>query len=279
MELHTSIRKQTKARLALEGPAGSGKTYSALLLAYGLCRDWSKIALIDTEQDSASLYSHLGPFSSVGLGAPYHPTRFYDAIDLCDTSGKEVIIVDSLSLEWIGDSGMADQLSGKHYQDALKAHRAMLCALRNTEAHIICTLRTKRKLVHAKQEGKWRLLMAEIPLQQEGIEYIFDTVLRLDHQHLAHVIKDRTGMFSNKPAAPITTEMGQLLLSWCMDGELEVPDDLQIKIDNCTSVSELHLLLSKEDVDVELIQAFTRRRLELEGIETPQLHSLKGGLL
>ena len=279
MELNTSIRKQTKTRLALEGPAGSGKTYSALLLAYGLCQDWSKIALIDTEQDSASLYSQLGPFGTIGLGAPYHPTRFYDAIDLCDISGKEVIIVDSLSLEWIGDGGMVDKLSGKHYQDALRAHRALLCALRYTEAHIICTLRTKRKLVHSKQEGKWRLLMAEIPLQQEGIEYIFDTALRLDHQHLAHVVKDRTGMFTGKPAASITTETGQLLHSWCLDGELEVPDDLQIKIDNCTSVAELHLLLSREDVDVELIQAFTRRRLELEGIDAPQLHSLRGGLL
>ena len=36
MELRKSSKKQAKIKLALQGCAGSGKTYSALLLAYGL---------------------------------------------------------------------------------------------------------------------------------------------------------------------------------------------------------------------------------------------------
>ena len=53
MQLRVSSKKQAKIKLALQGCAGSGKTYSALLLAYGLCGDWSKIAIIDSENGSA----------------------------------------------------------------------------------------------------------------------------------------------------------------------------------------------------------------------------------
>src|SRR5665647_2694252 len=53
MELRKSSRQRAKIKMALQGPSGSGKTYGALLLAYGLCNDWTKIAVIDTENHSA----------------------------------------------------------------------------------------------------------------------------------------------------------------------------------------------------------------------------------
>ena len=62
MELKPTNRKQARIRLALQGPSGSGKTYSALMLAYGISQNWSKIAVIDTEHQSAHLYSHLGVY-------------------------------------------------------------------------------------------------------------------------------------------------------------------------------------------------------------------------
>ena len=49
-----ATRKQAKLKLAVTGPSGSGKTYSALMLAKGI---GGKIALIDTENKSASLYA------------------------------------------------------------------------------------------------------------------------------------------------------------------------------------------------------------------------------
>ena len=57
LNLRVSSKKQAKIKLALQGCAGSGKTYSALLLAYGLCNDWTKIAIID----SAVSYTHPEP--------------------------------------------------------------------------------------------------------------------------------------------------------------------------------------------------------------------------
>ena len=49
-------RSLSKLRLAVQGPSGSGKTYGALMLAKGL---GGKIAVIDTERGSASLYAVL----------------------------------------------------------------------------------------------------------------------------------------------------------------------------------------------------------------------------
>ena len=41
--LRVSSKRQANIKMALQGCAGSGKTYSALLLAYGLTKDWSKV--------------------------------------------------------------------------------------------------------------------------------------------------------------------------------------------------------------------------------------------
>jgi CRISPR/Cas system-associated endonuclease/helicase Cas3 len=46
MQLKKATRKQVKLRLNLSAPSGAGKTMSALRMAYGICKDWSKIAVI-----------------------------------------------------------------------------------------------------------------------------------------------------------------------------------------------------------------------------------------
>lgn len=46
MNLRQSSKKQAKIKLALQGCAGSGKTYSALLLAHGLAMTGLKLRLL-----------------------------------------------------------------------------------------------------------------------------------------------------------------------------------------------------------------------------------------
>ena len=67
MQLRQSMRRAAKMRLALAGASGSGKTYSSLLIAYGMTGDWSKIAVIDSENCSADLYAHLGGYQVLTL--------------------------------------------------------------------------------------------------------------------------------------------------------------------------------------------------------------------
>ena len=87
-------------RLALQGASGSGKTYSSLLIAHGMTSDWSKIAVIDTENGSADLYAHLGAYNVLSLSEPYNPEKYIDAIGICESAGMEVIIIDSISHCW-----------------------------------------------------------------------------------------------------------------------------------------------------------------------------------
>ena len=98
MELKKAQRQQVKLRVGLSGPSGFGKTYSALLLGYGITGDYTKIAVIDTENQSASLYSHLGEYNTLTLSPPYSPESYIKAIEMCEKAQIEVIILDRM--EW-----------------------------------------------------------------------------------------------------------------------------------------------------------------------------------
>lgn len=100
MQLQTAQRKRAKIKMGLTGPSGAGKTYSALQIGYGLTGDWSKIAVIYTENHSAELYAHLGEFKVVNLQAPFSPERYISALELCEKAGMEVVIIDSITHEW-----------------------------------------------------------------------------------------------------------------------------------------------------------------------------------
>src|SRR5678815_2808400 len=144
MQLRKATRKKAKIRLGLSAVSGGGKTYSAILIAKGLCGDLGKVAIIDTENGSADLYAHLGGFNVVTLTAPFTPERYIEAIKSCEKAGMEVIIVDSISHEWDGKGGcleIVESLGGK-YQDWAKVtprHQAFLEAIIHSSAHIITT--------------------------------------------------------------------------------------------------------------------------------------------
>jgi archaellum biogenesis ATPase FlaH len=146
MELKPTNRKQARIRMALQGPSGSGKTYSALMLAYGMCENWSKIAVIDTEHHSAHLYSHLGNYQVLALGPPYSPERYIEAIDACENAGMDVIVIDSISHEWEGDGGILDihsNMVGNSFTNWSKItprHNALVQRILNSGKQITCFL-------------------------------------------------------------------------------------------------------------------------------------------
>src|SRR5680860_423594 len=148
MKLQQAQRSQVKLRLGLSGPSGYGKTYSALLLAYGITGSWNKIAVIDTENNSASLYSHLGEFNVLSLEEPYSPERYIKAIRACEEAQMEVIIIDSISHEWNGKGGCLEihEKLGGRFQDWARVtpqHNAFIDALLQSKGHIIATTRRK----------------------------------------------------------------------------------------------------------------------------------------
>ena len=102
---HKAERKKGKLRLGIAGPAGAGKTYSALQIAFGI---GGKIAMIDTERGSGELYDHLGDYDVCTIEAPFEPAKFVAAIREAEKQGYETIIIDSLTHAWAGQGGLLD---------------------------------------------------------------------------------------------------------------------------------------------------------------------------
>lgn len=258
MLLQKATRSPHKMRLLLQGDNGCGKTYSALQLAFGLCGSWDRIAVIDTESGSASFYGHLGAFSTVQLDMTYQPERFVDAIELCEGAGMEVIILDSATAEWRGFFGLLDQYCSvegdwtRQWDETMPQHHGFVDAITSCRCHIIVTV--------WESDGKMQ--------QEASFAHHFTTVLSLDREHKATVIKDRTGLLNGLGGGLLSAEVGALLYRWCQ-GETDpsLTPQLQERIDACQTIEHLNLLLFQEDVDNEQIAAFTKRRLELEGYD------------
>lgn len=224
-QLKKATRSQVKLRMGLSGVSGSGKTYSALLLAYGLTGDYSKIAVIDTENESASLYSDLGEFNTIPLTAPYTPERYIQCIEVCEKAGIEVIIIDSITHEWDGKGGcleIVESLGGR-YQDWGKVtprHAAFVDKILQSKCHVITCVRRKQDYDMTKDSnGKIKVEKAGLKeITREGFEYELTLNINIESNHMATASKDRTGLFVDKPSFMITAETGKKILEWCKTG-------------------------------------------------------------
>ncbi|UKY87388.1 AAA family ATPase [Elizabethkingia anophelis] len=226
MNLQISKRQQVKLRLGLSGASGFGKTKSALLLAYGMTNDWSKIAIIDTENSSASLYSDLGTYNVLDLQTPYSPERYIQAIEICEKAGMEIIIIDSVSHEWNGTGGCLEihEKLGGRFQDwanVTPRHQAFINKILQSKCHIITT--TRRKVDYSLDlgnNGKTQVVKhGTKEITREGFEYELTINFELiNENHLAKASKDRTGLFMNKPEFIITPDTGRNILEWCKSG-------------------------------------------------------------
>ncbi len=283
MKLQKAERHQVKLRIGLSGPSGFGKTYSALLLAYGITNDWNKIAIIDTENKSASLYSHLGDFNVLSLEEPYSPERYLKAIKLCEESDVELIIIDSISQEWQGKGGcleIHEQLGGR-FNDWAKVtprHNAFIDAIVQSKCHIITT--TRRKVDYSLDQdsnGKTKVMklgMKEIT--REGFEYELTVNFELlNDKHLVSASKDRTGLFMGKPEFIINSATGKKLINWCNQG-ISV-DKIKEQINSSESLEALKKIynqypnLSKELYPVvisrkEVIDAVSNQLIESQAV-------------
>ncbi|GLO38900.1 hypothetical protein PPUN15366_05440 [Pseudomonas putida] len=217
-------RKQAKLRLALAGPSGSGKTMSALLMAKGL---GGRIAVIDTEHGSASLYADIADFDVLELHAPYSPERYAEAITAAEQAGYSVLIIDSYSHEWTGSGGCLESNEKLAHQkfkgntwaawnETTPRHRKLTDKILTSPLHIICTMRSKTETVQG--EGKKVIKLGMKSEQRDGTDYEFTVVLDITHDgHAAIASKDRTKLFDQPEV--ISEDTGRRLLAWLNDGK------------------------------------------------------------
>ncbi len=218
----TLSRQQARARISLTGPAGSGKTFTALRMAQGFGQ---RIAVIDTERGSAAKYSELFDFDVLEM-VECSPVNYVKAIKLAERSGFDVIVLDSLSHAWNGRGGaleLVDKAQRRYrgnsfaaWKDVTPLHNAMVEALISCKSHLICTMRAKTEYVlqENRQGRQVPVKVGLAPVQRDGIEYEFDIAGHLDHEHNMRITKTRCpaldGQIFHKPGKDISG----LILDW-----------------------------------------------------------------
>jgi len=270
MELKQAQRKQVKIKLGIQGPSGSGKTYSSLLLANGLVTDWSKIAVIDTENNSSHLYSHLGDYKVLSLSAPFAPERYIQAIETCEKAGMEVIIIDSISQEWEGTGGILEihnKMTGNSFTNWHKVtprHNAFIQKMLQSPAHIIATIRSKQDYVLSDKNGK--MVPEKVGLKgitRDGVDYELTMVFDIDIKHFSTVSKDRTGLYVDKPAFLISQATGKRIKNWCNQG-ISINDITQ-EINKANTDAELHEIYDRHpDFKKQLYPIIIKRKEVLD---------------
>lgn len=226
MAFKKATRQNATIKLAITGTSGSGKTYSALLIAKGL---GGKTALLDTEYGSASLYADKFDFDTWDELDPsgFPPEYFIRVIKAAEEAGYQNLIIDSLTHEWSGRGGcleLVDALSRSRYKgnsyvawgEITPRHNKLIEAIVGAKINIIATMRAKSEYVLNKDERTGKSTPQKVGLgsvQRDGTDYEFTIMFELDRDsHLASVGKDRTGLFTDPRV--ITEDTGRTIAQW-----------------------------------------------------------------
>lgn len=227
MQFVKASKEGLKARLALAGPAGSGKTWTGLLVATEFARrDGGRIAVIDTERRSASEYSEDFDFDTLQL-TTFHPLTLVEALAASAEAGYGVVMVDSLSHFWEGEGGMLTVVDNAAKRDgggnsfagwktARPMELRMLNALLAYPGHVIVCMRTKTEyVVEDNARGKKAPRKVGLkPIQRDGIEYEFQVVGDLNHDNELIISKTRVASLGGQVISKPGAEFAETILDW-----------------------------------------------------------------
>lgn len=258
-EFKKATKAQSKYRGAIYGPSGSGKTWTSLAMATGFVADEpeGRIALIDTERGSASLYGDKFDFAVLELtdkSVESYTKAIAAGADYVGPSG--VLIIDSLSHGWHELLQEINKLAKTKYHgnswaawnEGTPLQRMMIDAILQADCHIIATMRSKT--VWEQQESNGRKQYVRIgldPEQGKGIEYEFTTLLSIGTDHTVVVEKDRTGRFQDNIIEKPGIEFGAEIKDWLKEGAALATEEQKEQI-----VSGIHELMG-EDTDINSV--------------------------
>lgn len=256
MGFQKAVKSKSKLRCALFGPSGAGKTYSALSIAKGI---GGKVAVIDSERGSASKYADKFDFDVVDLEKK-SIDEYVQFIAEAGEAGYSVLIIDSLTHAWQDLLEEVEKLANAKYRgntwsawsEGTPKQRALVNAILSCPCHIMATMRSKTEWQTTQDDrGKSRPVRVGLaPEQGKGIEYEFDMLLELSTEHIANVIKDRTGMFQDKLLTKPGVEFGKELVEWLNTG-VDEAIALQKRLEAMPEVREIKALIEKHGESLE----------------------------
>ena len=248
-----ATKKKLKLKLAITGPTGSGKTMGGLLLSKGLKKD-CKVAYIDTENSSASLYSDKFNFDVMDINPPFEHDKFINGIKAAVDGGYDVVVIDSASHFWEGVLEYKSKLDARggnsfsNWNEAGNKFKGILEAVLQSDIHVICCLRSKMDYVLEEQTRNGRKIQVPkkvglAPIMRDGIEYEFTTIFDVDLSHHATANKDRSGIFTDK-IFQITEETGKKIAEW-LDSGIDPKKEAITELESCESMEDLNTVWQK----------------------------------
>lgn len=155
-KIEEARREGAKVVIGLAGTSGSGKTYSALLLAYGLAGKSGKhLGFLDTENRRGRLYADILPekFHIADFEPPFSPDRYIEGIRAFERFGCKVLVIDSMTHEWEGIGGCEEIATAgdpppkiPRWNKAKLEHKKFMNALLQSSMDIVCCFRAREKV-------------------------------------------------------------------------------------------------------------------------------------
>lgn len=222
-------REKIWAKVLLTGPSGSGKTFTALRLATGFAaKCGTRIAAIDTENGRIRYYAGDGTngfdFDDLQLEAPYTSQKYIDAIQAAIDAGYKMVIIDSLSHEWLWCNEIVNSMPGNSFQNWGKVktqhHNKFAEFLIQSPVHIIATARGKDKWVMEDKNGRQApKKVGEGSVASDDTEYNYTLTFNLAvDTHIAACSKDNTHLFEGRYDV-LTEKDGAAIYDWANSGE------------------------------------------------------------
>jgi hypothetical protein len=256
LNIRQAERAGARLVVGIAGISGSGKTYTALQLAWGLANgDASKVGLLDTENRRGSLYADIlkgkngkvHKFLIGDLDAPFSPQRYIDAILEFQAAGVEVLVIDSVSHEWNGLGGCLD-IANSHtksihgWKAAKPEHKRFMNVMLQSDMHIIVCIRAAQKTDWKDPKNPQSLGI--MPIQQE--EFMFEmtaSMMMWNGGKSREVMKcpaELASIFGEPGTMPegyLTAKQGLALRAW-VDGGTQINSAAEHARNTLRTVSE-----------------------------------------
>lgn len=235
--LKPAVKEAIPALVGLWGASGSGKTYSAIVLARGMVGSKGKIAVIDTENGRSKFYSELaGGWEFMDMQPPFTPERYTAAFKACEDQGADIIVVDSMSHVWSGSGGILEQVdskpdsSGLHRWRAPKMeHHKMTNKLLRSTIPVIFCIREKDGTKQVKINGKTEIIsLGPVPIAEKGFVYEMTIDLRMTKDGKYDLERSKTIPRALRSVITadgiVNEEMGRKIAQWSGSG---IPMDVE----------------------------------------------------
>lgn len=216
-------KTQAKLRLAILGPTGAGKTFTALSITEG-----RKVAVIDSENRSSCKYADRFKFDVLDI-QDRDPRTYLAAIHAAEDAGYDVVIIDSLTHAWKGALELVDQEttrsraanSFQSWGKVTPIWDALMQSINGSKIHVVATIRSKTEWV-IEENDRGKKVPRKVgtkPECRDGVEYDFDVVFELDQDHNALTTKTRCADLDGKTwKNPSASDFGAMLFGWLESG-------------------------------------------------------------